>query len=442
MQTSYTFNHTFANASIPRACRDRRVTASAQHLPGSPSDPLLLRVARGEGALISLIIVLYHLQHTYLDCTLDVANNNVCLFMAICHVLPQPSYNLLFVLIFVADAERTPVWLMRQAGRYMAEFRKYSDRIPFRERSETSEIAIELSLQPWRAFRPDGVIMFSDILTPLPALGVEFDVIKGKGPVIETPIRSMEQVRALQSMDAPANKLPFVAETLSALRSEVGSAATVLGFIGTPWTLAAYSIEGKAERNCRQTKTMMLKSPEILHAFLAHLAEALAEYAVYQIDSGAHVVQLFDSWAHHLSPEQFAEFSLPYAEQVMASVRARRPHVPLILHCNGGTGKHHVMARSSADVLGLDWACTMAAARGEFGGDRVLQGNVDPMILFGNEGEIRDAVERCLVEGGPRRHILNVGHGVIEGTPEENVGLFCDLARKSAEVHEKQLAAA
>ena len=137
----------------------------------------------------------------------------------------------------------------------MADFRKYSDKIPFRERSETPEIALELSLQPWRAFRPDGVIMFSDILTP--ALGVEFDVVKGRGPVISSPLRSLEQVAALRTLDDPASSLPFVAPVLQALRSEVGNASTVLGFVGTPWTLAAYAVEGKADKHCMETKKMM-----------------------------------------------------------------------------------------------------------------------------------------------------------------------------------------
>lgn len=337
------------------------------------------------------------------------------------------------------EAERTPVWLMRQAGRYMAAFREYSDRIPFRQRSETADIAIELSLQPWRAFRPDGVIMFSDILTPLPALGIEFDVIKGKGPVIETPIRSTDQVTSLRSMDDPDSTLPFVGETLRALRAEIDGQTTLLGFIGTPWTLAAYAVEGKADRHCRQTKSMMYNNPALLHAFLAHLSDALGDYACYQIESGAQVIQLFDSWAHHLSPEQFAEFSLPYAERVMARVRAQYPHVPLIFHGNGGTGKHTLLAQQcSADVVGLDWLCNMADARATFGKGRTLQGNVDPMILFGKEAAIRDAVTRCLVQGGPQRHILNVGHGVVEGTPEESVALFCELARQSADLRIKQ----
>jgi uroporphyrinogen decarboxylase len=317
----------------------------------------------------------------------------------------------------------------------MAEFRKFSDVIPFRERSETPEIAIELSLQPWRAFRPDGVIMFSDILTPLPALGIEFDVIKGKGPRIDIPIRSMDQVKALRSMDDPTSSLPFVAETLKALRAEVNNQSTLLGFIGTPWTLAAYAVEGKADKNCRQTKSMMFNNPEILHAFLDHLAEALGDYACYQIEAGAQVVQLFDSWAHHLSPQQFAEFSLPYAEKVMKIVRAKHPDVPLIFHGNGGTGKESVMKQSTADVLGLDWACDMAVARQLYGPNRTLQGNVDPTVFFGTEQAIRDATTDCLLRAGAQRHILNVGHGVIEGTPEESVALFCELARQSGKIH-------
>jgi uroporphyrinogen decarboxylase len=143
---------------------------------------------------------------------------------------------------------------MRQAGRYMAAFREYSDKYPFRMRSETPEIAIELSLQPWRAFRPDGVIFFSDILTPLPALGIEFDVIKGKGPVIAEPLRSMDALRALRTLDDPSSSLAFTGETLAALRREVDGQGTLLGFVGTPWTLAAYAMEGKADRDCKQTK--------------------------------------------------------------------------------------------------------------------------------------------------------------------------------------------
>lgn len=332
------------------------------------------------------------------------------------------------------DAERVPVWLMRQAGRYMADFRKYSDTIPFRERSETAEIAIELSLQPWRAFQTDGVIMFSDILTLLPALGVEFDMVKGTGPIIGSPVRTLDHVQRLRPLEDPGGSLPFIQEILGALRSEIGGRSTLLGFVGTPWTLAAYAMEGRADKNLTVTKTIMFREPAVLHALLSFLEDALVTYVCHQIDSGAQVVQLFDSWAHHMSPSQFAEFSLPYAARVVRRVKERHPRTPLIFHANGGTGKLHLLATPGAcpaDVVGLDWHTDVASARQLLGPDRVLQGNVDPSVLFGKEDAIRAAVAKCLEQAGGRRHILNVGHGIIQGTPEESVALFCQLARET-----------
>jgi len=330
------------------------------------------------------------------------------------------------------EVERPPVWLMRQAGRYMADFRKFSEVIPFRERSETASIAIELSLQPYKAFKPDGVIMFSDILTPLPAIGVEFDVIRGKGPRIENPLRTKEDFLKLRPMEDVDDKCPFLREILSSLRKELeGSDATLLGFVGTPWTLAAYAIEGKAERDCKNTKIMMMQDPQLLHQILSHFADAIAVYACHQIECGAQIVDLFDSWSHHLSPAQASEFSHPYAQRVMDAVKAKYPDTPLMFHANGGTGKfNRIREEISADVIGLDWACDMSDARSVFGRKQTLQGNVDPMILFGDQETIRAAVKDCVGQAG-QRHILGVGHGVIQGTPEESVGIFCDAARQS-----------
>ena len=337
------------------------------------------------------------------------------------------------------DVERPPVWLMRQAGRYMAEFRAYSNKFPFRHRSETSEIAIELSLQPWRAFKPDGVIMFSDILTPLPALGVEFDVVKGKGPVISTPVRTMDDVKALKTMDDPDAQLPFIREILSSLRQEVDGQSTLLGFVGTPWTLAAYAMEGSSDRHLMKTKQIMTQDPATLHAYLSHLADALGVYVCHQIDCGAQVVQLFDSWAHHLSPQQFLEFSHPYNERIIAYVKARHPNTPLIFHANGGCGKLNELKLSTADVIGLDWNTNMAEARAIMP-DRVLQGNMDPMYLFAGKDRIEKEVANNVRDAGKGKHILNVGHGVVQGTPEEAVGHFCDAARAS--VYAKEPSAA
>jgi hypothetical protein len=181
----------------------------------------------------------------------------------------------------------------------------------------------------------------------------------------------------------------------------------VLGFVGTPWTLAAYAVEGGADKSCTRTKALMTHQPAVLHALLAHLADALGAYAAHQVDCGAQVVQLFDSWAHHLSPAQFREFSLPYAERVMAAVRARHPGVPLIFHANGSAGKERAMAGCSADVLGLDWATDMRDARATFGAAAVLQGNVDPQLLFGPEAVIRAAVALTMVAAAiPGRSVV------------------------------------
>jgi uroporphyrinogen decarboxylase len=210
----------------------------------------------------------------------------------------------------------------------------------------------------------------------------------------------------------------------------VGSAATVLGFVGSPWTLAAYCVEGGSSKECGVVKLMMAHEPALLHALLAHLAEALGAYAAHQLGAGAQVVQVFDSWAHHLSPAQWRTWSLPYAERVLAIARAAHPHAPLTLHANGSAGKEAALLGCSADVLGLDWGSDLGLVRAAAGPARVLQGNTDPRILFAPDAAIRAAVAEAVRAGG-RHHILNVGHGVAQGTPEASVALFCQLAREA-----------
>ena len=195
------------------------------------------------------------------------------------------------------QVERPPVWMMRQAGRYMKVYRDLRDRHPgFRERSENPDLSFEISMQPFEAFKPDGVILFSDILTPLPGMGINFDIVESKGPLIHDPIRSLAQVDALRPLN-PAETMPFVGEVLTRLRSAVGNQAAVLGFVGAPWTLAAYVVEGKSSKNYAVIKAMAFQEPELLHKLLDHFAESIAAYLRFQIDSGAQVVQMFDSWA-------------------------------------------------------------------------------------------------------------------------------------------------
>ena len=327
--------------------------------------------------------------------------------------------------------ERPPVWMMRQAGRYMKVYRDLREKYPsFRERSENPEIAIEISLQPWRAFQPDGVIMFSDILTPLPGIGIDFDIVESKGPLFETPIRTQEQVDRLTPLN-PEKSLPFIKTILQSLRSEIGNKSTLLGFVGAPWTLAAYAIEGKSSKNYSIIKGMAFKEPAILHQFLSKIADAIATYVKYQIDCGAQVVQLFDSWAGQLSPQDYETFALPYQQQVVRQVKETHPDTPLILYISGSAGVLERMGKSGVDIVSVDWTVDMAEARQRLGQDMKVQGNIDPGVLFGSHDFIRDRIIDTIRKAGNRGHILNLGHGVLVGTPEDNVRFFFETAKQA-----------
>ncbi len=325
--------------------------------------------------------------------------------------------------------ERPPVWMMRQAGRYMKVYRDLRDRYPsFRDRSEKPELAIEISLQPFRAFQPDGVILFSDILTPLPGLGIPFDIVESRGPIIDPPIRSLEQIRQLRPFD-PEESLPFIRQILQALRQEVGNQATVLGFVGAPWTLAAYAIEGKSSKDYTVIKSMAFNQPAMLHEFLGKLADAIATYVRYQIDSGAQVVQMFDSWAGQLSPQDYDTFALPYQQRIVQQVKETHPDTPLILYISGSAGVLERMGKSGVDIVSVDWTVDMAEARQRLGANIGVQGNVDPCALFGSKEFIRDRILDTIRKAGRSKHILNLGHGILPNTPEENAAFFFETAK-------------
>lgn len=333
------------------------------------------------------------------------------------------------------SVERPPVWMMRQAGRYMKVYRDLRDRHPsFRDRSEKPELAIEISLQPFRAFQPDGVILFSDILTPLPGMGIPFDIIESRGPIIDPPIRSLQQIEQLHPLE-PEESLPFIREILQTLRQEVGNQATVLGFVGAPWTLAAYAIEGKSSKDYSVIKGMAFNEPAMLHKFLGHLADSIATYVRYQIDSGAQVVQMFDSWAGQLSPQDYATFAMPYQQRVVQQVKATHPDTPLILYISGSAGVLELMGQSGVDIVSVDWTVDMADARRRLGADMGVQGNIDPCALFGSHEFIRDRIIDTVRKAGSdkpgsHKHILNLGHGILPSVPEENAAYFFETAKQ------------
>jgi uroporphyrinogen decarboxylase len=330
--------------------------------------------------------------------------------------------------------ERPPVWMMRQAGRYMKVYRDLRDRHPgFRERSENPDLSFEISMQPFHAFAPDGVILFSDILTPLPGMGIDFDIVESKGPLIEPAIRSQVQVDGLRSL-VPAESVPFVGEVLGRLRAAVGHQATVLGFVGAPWTLAAYAVEGKSSKTYAVIKAMAFREPALLHQLLAHLADSIATYVRYQIDSGAQVVQLFDSWAGQLSPIDYDVFAAPYQKRVIEQVKTTHPDTPLILYISGSAGVLERMGNTGVDIVSLDWTVDMADGCARLPAHLGVQGNVDPGLLFGTPEGIRARILDTVRKARGRRHILNLGHGILPGTPEDNARVFFEAGKAIPEL--------
>jgi len=325
--------------------------------------------------------------------------------------------------------ERPPVWMMRQAGRYMQAYRELRAKYPsFRDRSENPELAAEISLQPFRAFQPDGVILFSDILTPLPGLGIDFDIVESQGPIIKPPIRSQEQIERLTPFE-PEPKFGFIGKALHHICREVGDRATVLGFVGAPWTLAAYAVEGKSSKDYALIKTMAYREPALLHKFLQKLAEAIAIYACYQIDQGAQVIQLFDSWAGQLPPDDYSRFALPYEKYVFQYIKERYPSVPLILYISGSAGIFPRLKDTGADVISVDWTMDIAEARQILGAEVAVQGNLDPCVLLATPEIISDRTYEIIRKAGRRGHIMNLGHGILASTPEENAIHFVETVK-------------
>ncbi|XP_010921115.1 uroporphyrinogen decarboxylase [Elaeis guineensis] len=325
--------------------------------------------------------------------------------------------------------ERPPVWLMRQAGRYMKSYKKICEKYPsFRERSENVDLVVEISLQPWKVFRPDGVILFSDILTPLSGMNIPFDIIKGKGPVIYSPLRTAVDVDQVTEF-VPEEAVPYVGEALTILRAEVKSDAAVLGFVGAPFTLASYVVEGGSSKHFTKIKSLAFSQPKVLHSLLQKFTNSMAKYIKYQANKGAQAVQIFDSWATELSPVDFEEFSLPYLKQIVDSVKETHPDLPLILYASGSGGLLERVPLTGVDVVSLDWTVDMAEGRRRLGYDVAVQGNVDPGVLFGSKEFITKRIHDTVRKAGSYKHILNLGHGIVVGTPEENVAHFFEVAK-------------
>jgi uroporphyrinogen decarboxylase len=322
--------------------------------------------------------------------------------------------------------DRPPVWLMRQAGRYLPEYRAVREGVSFLEMCRDVERAVKVSLQPIDLVGAEAVILFQDIFTPIPALGVDVDF--QPGPVIAEPLRTMEQVKALRSPD-PRESVPFVFEILAELRRQLASRSIpLLGFAGAPFTLAAYLVEGQGSRSFSSLKRMLHREPETLRALLDRLADLTVDYLNAQIEAGAQVVQLFDTWAGLLSPAEYREWVLPGHQEIAS--RVNREGAPLILYVNDGAHVVDEMVEAGTDVISLDWRCDLAAVAKRHGSRVSLQGNLDPCALHAPREVIFERVRELQEAGRPARgHVLNLGHGCLPDTPVEGVRAFTDAAR-------------
>lgn len=315
------------------------------------------------------------------------------------------------------EVETTPIWLMRQAGRYLPEYRRIREQVDFLTLCKTPDLAVEVTLQPIRRFGFDCAILFCDIMIPVEAMGLE--VHFNPGPTIPDPVRSEEDVQALKRPD-PAEDLGFVMETVRTLRRELPPSVALIGFSGAPFTLAAYMVQGEASKSFGRLKALMYQEPLAFHALLEKLSLVVADYLAAQIDAGAQAVQLFDTWAGLLSPSDYVEYVQPHVRRIVEKVHAA--NVPIILYGNGTGGLLEHMDEAGPDVLGLDWRVSIKEVRRRLGQHRVLQGNLDPTVLLASPGIIQEQAHRILVDAGPHTpHIFNLGHGVSPDTPIEGV---------------------
>ena len=329
----------------------------------------------------------------------------------------------------------TPVWLMRQAGRYLPEYRATRARAgSFMGLATNTDYATEVTLQPLERYPLDAAILFSDILTVPDAMGLGLSFANGEGPRFAAPLRDEAAVGALEVPDM--DRLRYVFDAVTSIRRALDGRVPLIGFSGSPWTLACYMVEGAGSDDYRLVKTMLYSRPDLMHRMLAVNADAVAQYLNAQIDAGAQAVMIFDSWGGVLADGAFQTFSLAYTERVLQQVKTEHDgqRIPRIVFTKGGGLWLEQMAAIGADVLGLDWTVNLGAARARVGAKVALQGNLDPNVLFAQPDQVRAEVAAALQSFGPpgagSGHIFNLGHGISQHTPPENVAVLVEAVHR------------
>ena len=315
--------------------------------------------------------------------------------------------------------DATPVWFMRQAGRYMQAYRDLRARYSLLELCRQPDLAVAVTLQPVDAIEVDAAILFSDLLLPFAPMGLDFDFVKGEGPAIERPIRSVEDIQRLRRFE-PREALGHVLETIRSLRRELQGRVPLIGFAGAPFTLASYAIEGGPSSRYDETKTFMYSRPQAWHRLCDYLAATIADYLKAQVEAGAQALQIFDSWAGALSRSDYREFALPHTKRIFDTLAGCG--VPLIHFGVGTTAILADMSQAGGHVVGVDWRLPLDEAWAAIGHDRGVQGNLDPTLLLGPTDRLLLAADDVLFRAAGRAgHIFNTGHGILPSTPLEHV---------------------
>ncbi len=343
----------------------------------------------------------------------------------------QPKNDLLLRAIKKEPIERTPIWLMRQAGRYMPEYRKLRQQAGnFKNFYKNVELATKASILPKQILDVDAIIIFSDILTPLEPMGMNFEFKEGEGPVFENPIKSREDINRLKPLDV--SEVNYVGEIIKNVNQEINREIPVIGFCGAPFTLAAYMIEGKTSRDFKKAKSFMFDNPEDFKLLLDKLADALIEYLAFQFESGADVVQIFDSWAGYLSPDDYREFALPPIKKIISALKDKIDK-PVIHFTKGVAGFLDDMITSGADAYSVDWMVDISVVKDKVYPSAAVQGNLDPVVLYADREVIRKKAKAILDKWGQDSgHIFNLGHGLMPDMEQDKVKYLVDVVKEES----------
>ncbi len=331
--------------------------------------------------------------------------------------------------------ERTPVWVMRQAGRYLPEYRAVRSKADFLTMCKTPELATEVTVQPVDLMGVDAAIIFSDILVIPEAMGMHLEMEEGRGPVFHNPVRDEESAKKLRKID-PVKDLGYVMQALRQTKETLNGRVPLIGFSGSPWTLLTYMVEGKGSKTFSIIKNFIYNQPKLAHKILKEISESVSAYLSAQIESGADAVQVFDTWGGILSPADFSEFDLPYIEMVIDGIKRKKQ--PVIVFAKGTHYALKKLSKSGADVVGLDWTMDIKKARKEIGDRVALQGNLDPTVLYASQDKIKEEVKGVLKHYGQGSgHIFNLGHGIHPDTDPENLKALVKFVKEESVKYHK-----